>query len=285
MKKTAKIKSFPFAKTIRYFILALGALIMILPMIYMLTSSLRPNSMTFSYPPKIIPAVGEVTLQNYEYVLLRQNFTGYLTNTLLVALGTTLLTAMVASMLAYCIARLRFTGRKFIYGMIITTMMIPGLAMIVPQFELAVTFKLVDSLWGVFFFYAAWMIPFSTFLIKGYIDTIPKELDEAIYADGGSIFTIYFREILPLASPSIAAVSIFNFLLPFEELGWAQTILKSDGIRTLPVAITMFFQAHNRTDWGYVFAMTCLSMIPVVILYISLQRYFISGLSSGAVKG
>ena len=164
-------------------------------------------------------------------------------------------------------------------------MMIPGLAMIVPQFELAVTFKLVDSLWGVFFFYAAWMIPFSTFLIKGYIDTIPKELDEAIYADGGSIFTIYFREILPLASPSIAAVSIFNFLLPFEELGWSQTILKSDGIRTLPVAITMFFQAHNRTDWGYVFAMTCLSMIPVVILYVSLQRYFISGLSSGAVKG
>ena len=87
MTHTAKTKAFPYARTIRYLILALGALIMILPMIYMLTSSLRPNSMTFSYPPKIIPAVGEVTLQNYDYVLLRQNFTGYLTNTLLVALG------------------------------------------------------------------------------------------------------------------------------------------------------------------------------------------------------
>ncbi len=122
-------------------------------------------------------------------------------------------------------------------------------------------------------------------MIKGYIDTIPKELDEAVYMDGGTIFTIYRRVILPMASPSIAAVSIFNFLFPFEELGWSQTILKSDHLRTLPVAITMFFQAHNRTDWGFVFAMTCLSMIPVIVIYVLLQRYFIEGLSSGAIKG
>jgi ABC-type glycerol-3-phosphate transport system permease component len=91
--------------------------------------------------------------------------------------------------------------------------------------------------------------------------------------------------IVPMASPSIAAVSIFNFLYAFEELGWSQKILHSDTLRTLPVALTQFFQAHNRTDWGFVFAMTCLSMVPVIILYVLLQRYFISGLSSGAVKG
>jgi multiple sugar transport system permease protein len=121
--------------------------------------------------------------------------------------------------------------------------------------------------------------------LKGYIDNIPIELDEAIYIDGGTIFTIFNRIILPMAAPSIASVSIFNFLFPFEELGWSQTILKTDELRTLPVAITQFFQAHNRTDWGYVFAMTCLAIVPVVILYILLQRYFISGLSSGAIKG
>ena len=286
MSHSAKIrrKPFPYALAACYLLLILGLLVMVTPMIYMLSSSFRPNATTFSYPPKIIPGAGEFTLDNYIYVLFRQNFFGYLLNTLYVAATTTLISAAVSSMLAYCISRFQFLGKRFLFGTIIATMLIPGLAMLVPQFELAVSFKLVNNLWGVIFFYTAWMTPFSTFLIKSYIDSIPKELDEATFMDGGTIFVIYFKVILPLASPSIAAVSIFNFLFAFEELGWSQTILKTDQIRTLPVAITQFFQAHNRTDWGYVFAMTCLAMIPVVILYIALQRYFIAGLSSGAVK-
>lgn len=270
---------------LRYLLLLLGLSVMVTPMMYMLTSSMRPNGMTFTYPPQIFPIGAETTLQNYEYVLLRQNFFTYLGNTVCVATATTVLSAFISSMLAYCISRFRFPGRNALYGMIITTMLIPGLAMIVPQFELAFTFGLIDNLWGVILFYTAWVTPFSTFLIKGFIDNIPKEMDEAIHMDGGTIFTIYRRVIVPMASPSIAAVSIFNFLFAFEELGWSQKILQSDALRTLPVAITQFFQAHNRTDWGYVFAMTCLSMVPVIVLYVLLQRYFISGLSSGAIKG
>jgi multiple sugar transport system permease protein len=288
-KKTAqsfvrnrKMLSYPML--LRYLLLLLGLSVMVTPMVYMLTSSLRPNGMTFTYPPQIIPGAG-ATVENYEYVLLRQNFFTYLGNTVYVAIAATLLSAFISSMLAYSISRFRFPGRNALYGVIITTMLIPGLAMIVPQFELAFTFGLINNLWGVILFYTAWVTPFSTFLIKGFIDNIPKELDEAIHMDGGTIFTIYRRVIVPMASPSIAAVSIFNFLFAFEELGWSQKILQSDELRTLPVAITQFFQAHNRTDWGYVFAMTCLSMIPVIILYVLLQRYFISGLSSGAVKG
>lgn len=269
---------------LRYLLLLLGLSIMVTPMVYMITSSLRPNGMTFSYPPQIIPG-GDMTLENYEYVLLRQNFFTYLGNTVYVAVATMLLSALISSMLAYCISRFRFPGRNVLYGVIITTMLIPGLAMIVPQFELAFTMGLINNLWGVILFYTAWVTPFSTFLIKGFIDNIPKELDEAIHMDGGTTFTIYRRVIVPMASPSIAAVSIFNFLYAFEELGWSQKILQSDALRTLPVALTQFFQAHNRTDWGFVFAMTCLSMVPVIVLYVLLQRYFISGLSSGAVKG
>jgi multiple sugar transport system permease protein len=280
--RNRKMISYPML--LRYLLLLLGLSIMVTPMVYMLTSSLRPNGMTFTYPPQIMPG-GNMTIENYEYVLLRQNFFTYLGNTVYVAIATTLLSAFISSMLAYCISRFRFPGRDILYGVIITTMLIPGLAMIVPQFELAFTFNLIDNLWGVILFYTAWVTPFSTFLIKGFIDNIPKELDEAIHMDGGTTFTIYRRVIVPMASPSIAAVSIFNFLYAFEELGWSQKILHSDTLRTLPVALTQFFQAHNRTDWGYVFAMTCLSMVPVIVLYVLLQRYFISGLSSGAVKG
>ena len=270
---------------IRYLLLLLGLTVMITPMIYMITSSLRPNSLTFAYPPKIFPGLSELTIENYRYILFEQNFSGYMLNTLYVAGASTILPAIISSMLAYCISRFRFPGRNILYGTIITTMLIPGLAMLVPQFELAVNFRLVDNLWGVILFYTAWVTPFSTFLIKGFIDNIPRELDEAMYMDGGTVFTIYRKVIIPMASPSIAAVSIFNFLFAFEELGWSQTILRSDQVRTLPVAITQFFQAHNRTDWGFVFAMTCLSMIPIIILYLLLQKYFISGLSSGAIKG
>ncbi len=271
--------------SLRYILLTLGVLVMIIPMIFMVTSSLRSNDLTFAYPPKILPSASEISFENYHYVLTNSHFYQYIFNTLYVAMMTTLLAATIASMLAFCISRFRFFGRDLLFGAIISTMLIPGLAMIVPQFELAVTFKLVDDLWGVILFYTAWITPYSTFLIKGFIDNIPIEMDEAMYIDGGSIITVYHKVVLPMAAPAIAAVSIFNFLFAFEELAWSQTILRHDALRTIPVAITQFFQAHNRTDWGFVLAMTCLSMIPVIIIYVLLQKYFIEGLSAGAIKG
>ena len=280
-------KKYRFFRTspLPYILLALGLFVMVTPMVYMVSTSFRPNAVALSYPPRILPGISEITIENFQYILFRQNFFRYLGNTLFVAVISTAATSFIASLMAYCISRFRFPGRNFLFGTIITIMLIPGLALLVPQFELAVIMRLVNKLFGVILFYIAWTIPFSAFLIKGYIDGIPVEMDEAVYMDGGTAFTIYRNVILPLASPSIAAVSIFNFLFSFEELGWSQTILRSDMLRTLPVAITQFFQAHNRTDWGYVFAMTCLAMVPVVFIYILLQRYFISGLSTGAVKG
>ena len=283
MKKTRKKIS--WSNLIINIALILGALVMITPMIFMVTSSLRSNSLTFAYPPKIIPKITEITIENYSYVMKSTSFFRYISNTLFVSAISTIMSAAIASTLAYCISRFRFMGRDFLYAVIISTMLIPGLAMIVPQFELAVGLNLIDNLWGVILFYAAWVSPYSTFLIKGFIDNVPIELDEAIYMDGGTIFTVYRKIILPMAAPAVAAVSIFNFLYAFEELAWSQTILRTDIIRTIPVAITQFFQAHNRTDWGFVLAMTCLSMIPVIIMYVLLQKYFIEGLSAGAIKG
>jgi len=279
------MKNQKYLSFLQYALLVIGACIMIIPMIYMISSSLRPNAVAFTWPPKILPPLNQITAENYIYVIQKQHFFLYLGNTILVAILTTGVSSLIASMLAYCISRYRFPGRKLLYTSIITIMLIPGLAMLVPQFELAVTLRLTNTLWGVILFYIAWVLPFSTFLMKGYIDGLPRELDEATVIDGGTVFTIYWKIILPLASPSVASVSIFNFLFAFEELGWSQTILKDDSIRTLPVALTSFFQAHNRTDWGYVFAMTCLAMVPVVLIYVLLQRYFIAGLSTGAVKG
>ena len=281
---------FRYQKRIRYdliiyILLILGLTVTVIPMLYMITSSFKSNATTFSYPPKIFPDLDEITFSNYLYVLKNVPFFKYLYNTVFVSAMTVIISGITSSLLAFSFARFKFPLKKLLFSLIIAVMLIPGLSLIVPQFEMAVKFKLINNLWGVILFYAAWVTPFSTFLLKGYIeDNIPVELDEAIYMDGGSVFNVYRNVILPLASPAIASVSILNFLFPFEELGWSQTILKADEIRTLPVAITMFFQAHNRTDWGYVFSMTSLSMIPVVIFYLALQKYFVSGLSSGSIK-
>lgn len=255
-------------------------------MFYMVISSLKDNATTFLYPPKLFPAIEDITFMNYTYIIENVNFFRYLLNTVFVSLTTVVISGIFSTLLAFSFARLKIPGKNILFGFVISIMLIPGLAMLIPQFELASKLGLINKIWGVILFYSAWVIPFSTFLLKGYIiDNIPYELDESIYVDGGNEFSVYFHIIIPMASPAIAAVSILNFLFPFEELGWSQAILKSDNIRTMPVAITMFFQAHNRTDWGFVFAMTTLAMVPVVLFYLLLQKYFVSGLTSGSIKG
>lgn len=133
-------------------------------------------------------------------------------------------------------------------------MIIPGTTLIITQYQLASFFKLTNKLLGLVPFYVAWVIPFSTFMIKGYIESIPREFDEAVYMDGGSVFTVFFKVICPLASPAIASVSIFNFLTAWEEFPWALTVLNDTQKRTLPIAISGFFGQHQFTQWGYVFA-------------------------------
>lgn len=270
----------------RYVLLVVGFSIVVIPMLYMIISSLKDNNTTFLYPPVLFPKWDAITFSNYTYILQNVDFFKYLFNTILVASATVVISGVFSTLLAYSFARLKIPGKKILFAFILSVMLIPGLAMIIPQFEMAARMGLVNKLWGVILFYSAWVIPFSTFLLKGYIeDNIPTELDESIFVDGGSEFSVYVHIILPMASPAIAAVSILNFLFPFEELGWSQAILKNDSIRTIPVAITMFFQAHNRTDWGYVFAMTTLAMIPVIIVYLLLQKHFVSGLTAGSIKG
>ena len=154
------------------------------------------------------------------------------------------------------------------------TMIIPGTTLIVPQYELAVKLKVINNLWGLIPFYVAWVIPYSTFMIKGFVENIPRELDEAIYIDGGSVFTVFFRVALPLSKAGIASVSIFNFLTAWEEFPWANTVINDDAKRTLPIAISGFFGQHQFTQWGYVFALSVLSLVPILLVFVFCQRFF-----------
>lgn len=270
---------------ILHLILIAGLIIVVLPMLYMISTSLKPNGALYDYPPKYFPALSEITIENYKYIIGQGKFYLNFLNSAFVSIAAVLVTAMIASALGFVIARFDFPGKKFLFAFIVLTMIIPGLTLIVPQYELAVKLKVINSLVGLIPFYVAWTIPYSTFMIKGFVESVPRELDEATYIDGGSVLTVFSRIIVPLAKPGIASVSIFNFLTAWEEYPWANTVINDNLKRTLPIAISGFFGQHNFTQWGYVFALSVFSLIPILIVFICCQRFFVAGLTAGSVKG
>jgi len=280
-----KSKKGKWAALLRYLLLLLGAAVSALPMLYLVTTSLRPNGALYEYPPRFFPRPGALTIENYQYILAQSKFYRNFLNSAFVALTSVALAALVSSAMAFAMGKFRFRGRRLLFGFIILTMIIPGTTMIVPQFELATKLNLVNKLWGLIPFYAAWVIPFSTFMIKGFMENIPNEITEATWIDGASVMTVYLRIALPLAAPAIASVSIFDFLTAWEEYPWANTVINDTLLRTLPIAIAGFFGQHQFTQWGYVFAMSVLTLVPVVVVFVTCQRFFVQGLTAGSVKG
>lgn len=280
-----KIKKRHVRNAVLYAALIFGGICSCLPMIYMISVSLKPNGALYEYPPRFFPKLAEITPENYVYIFGQQKFYLNFLNSLAVSVLTVILAAFISTALAFCLARFRFPGRRLLFGLVIGTMIIPGTTLILTQYELATFFKLTNKLWGLIPFYVAWVIPFSTFMIKGFIENIPRDYDEAVYMDGGSVFTVFTKIVFPLASPAVASVSIFNFLTAWEEFQWALTVINDNAKRTLPIAISGFFGEHQFTQWGYVFAMSVTSLVPVLIIFICFQKYFVSGLQAGGIKG
>ena len=279
--RLARIRS----TALRYLLLAAGTVIFTLPMIYMISTSLRPNGVLYEYPPRFFPRWEALTLENYDYILHQSKFYFNFLNSVVVSVSTVLLAAAIASAMAFVLGKFKSRATNLLFGFIIITMIIPGTTMIVPQFELATKLGLVNRLLGLIPFYVAWVLPFSTFMIKGFMENIPGEIMDAAWMDGAGVFGVYFRIALPLASPAIASVSIFNFLTAWEDYPWANTVINDNARRTLPIAIAGFFGQHQFTQWGYVFAMSVLTLIPVVLIFIFCQKFFVQGLTAGSVKG
>lgn len=268
-----------------YVLLAGGAILCVMPMVYMLGISLKPSGALYEFPPHLFPGPEQLTLVNFEEILAQSKFFYNFCNSVIVACLTVVLSAFVSSAFAFCLERFRFRGRKLLMALVIGTMIIPGTTMIITQFQLANFLHLTNSDLGLVPFYVAWVMPFSTFMIMNYISSIPRDYDEAVYVEGGDIFTVFFRVIVPLSKPAIASVSIFNFLTSWDEFQWALTVIDEDTKRTMPIAIAGFFGEHQFTEWGSVFALSMISLVPVFVIFVTMQKYFVSGLQAGGLKG
>lgn len=265
-----------------YLILILGAIMMVTPFVYMVSTALKPIIYVFEYPPQFIPK--ELTFQNFINAWFSENFQRYFLNSTFVASLSTIFTLTVSSLSAFAFARYNFPFKEIIFRIMLFTMMIPGMVLIIPQFILAKSLGLLDKLSGLIFAYTSGSIAFNTFLLRGFFEGIPKELEEATRIDGGSGFTFYSRVVIPLSTPALATVTIFSFLANWDEYTWALTTINDPLKRTLPIALRLF-QGRYTTQWNLVFAGSLIAITPVIIIFIIFQRYFIKGLTAGAIKG
>lgn len=267
---------------LRLLLLSLGAVVMIVPFAYMLATSFKPNSLALEVPPQFIPR--DPTIANYRDAWSSNHFGRYFVNSLGVAVATTLLSVLLSSMMAFAFTRLRFPGRRLLFGLLLVGLMVPTMMLIVPQFLLAKQLQLLDSYLGLVVFYAGGALALNTFLLRSFFQDIPRELEEAMVVDGAGPWKRYRQLILPLSRPALATVAIFTFLASWDEFVWALTIINDPSKRTLPIAIALF-QGQYATSWGIVFAASAIAVLPVIAIFVALQRQFIGGITAGAVKG
>ena len=266
---------------LRYLILALAAFIMVYPFLYMVSTSFKSRSLALGDPTSLWPT--DPTLDNYRQVLGTENFVRYFLNSAGVAVVSTAFIVMLSSMMAYAFARLDFPGKRTLFTMIIVGLTIPTMMLIIPQFLLARDLHLLNSLPGLVPFYVGTALAFNTFLLSGFFQQIPRELDEAMMIDGAGPWRRFWDLAMPLSKPAVGTVIIFSFLGTWDEFAWALTVLNDVDKRTLPIAIALF-QGQHSTSWGLVFAASLIAIIPVLIVYILFQRNFVAGLTTGALK-
>jgi len=268
-------------RIIAYILLICGVVITLVPFIFMISASFKSQIYTFEYPPRLIPR--DPTLENYIKALGKGLFGRNFLNSFFVASATTISTLFISSLMAYAFSRMRFPGKEVFFYILLLGMMIPPVMLIIPQFVIAKNLHLLDSLWGLIVVYVSITLSMQTFLLRSFFETIPKELEEAVLMDGGTRWVIFRKIILPLSKPGLAVVAIFTFLYAWDEFPWAHVAIKEASRRTLPVAIALF-QSQYLTKWGLLFAATTAASIPVIIVFVILQRYFIQGIVTSGLK-
>ncbi|MGE5599771.1 MAG: carbohydrate ABC transporter permease [Bacteroidota bacterium] len=252
------------------------------PIYWMVLTSLKPDRELFS--PRLNYWPLHPTFQHYRDVLTHTSYGAYFLNSLTAAGVTSLLVLVIAVFGGYAFARFNFRGKQASLLVLLATQMFPGVVLVAPLFVLFSRLHLLNSLPGLIFIYAALNIPFAVFLMRGYFEDIPKELEEAAYIDGCGFLAAIWRVLVPTLWPGLVATVVFVFTAAWSELIFAVMFINSERLKTIPIGLTMYVSKFN-VSWGMMMAATTMALIPVALLFGYIQRYLIRGLTMGAVKG
>ncbi len=273
----------PLKKAIIHATLFLAALIAVFPVLRVISVSLRPEDRLLSRTLDIIPE--GATLASYGHVLFETDFPQWLFNSLLITVGTSVVGLIFAATSAYGFSRFAFPGRGVGLTALLATQLIPATMLLVPILILAIQLDLVGTYRGLVIAYSITSVPFSIWILKGYYDTVPVELEEAARIDGCSQLEAFVRVLLPLSTPALAIVFLFNFLAAWNEFVLARILIGSQtDLFTWPLGI-LRFQAQFDTQWGDLAAASVLVSIPIVALFLYSSKWLINGVTLGGVKG
>ena len=254
----------------------------ILPIYWTVKISVTPQNLLYSEGIKLWPS--HVTMENYVTVLRASDFPRFFLNSLIVSISTALVVTAVASLAGYALSRFRFKGKALVSLVLLLTQTFPLVMVIPPIFRIMSQLGLTDNLYGLIVIYTAFNIAFATFLMQSFFDGVPKDLEEAAMIDGCTRVTALRRIILPLTLPGMGATVAFVFTAAWSELLFALMLINSDSQKTFSVGLLTFI-GKFAVDWGQMMAASVMALIPVCIFFAFLQRYLVTGLTAGAVKG
>jgi multiple sugar transport system permease protein len=256
------------------------AVVMVIPLVWMLVTSLQTLDETRHYPPTIVPT--SLEFRNYTDVLQQAPFARWFVNTLLVTIACVVGNLLFCSLAGYAFARIRFFGREVVFVLILATLMVPFQVIIIPTFLIVRTFHLIDTL-------GALILPnlagaFGIFMLRQFFRTLPVELEEAARIDGASRLGVLFKIVLPLSGPALATLAVITFMWTWNDFLWPLITIYSPNNMTIQLGLATFQGAH-QTNTNLLMAANVMSMIPVLMLFFFAQRYFIRGIATTGLKG
>jgi len=264
-----------------YLGLAAGAVFAGFPVLWMLSSSFKSNANIFEFPPRLIDP--SFSFSSYVAVLTNPVQLGYFANSYIVALSVTAITLVVALLTAFVFSRFEFRFKRVINVIIIGVQAVPPITLLIPFFGIVVALGLFNTYQGLIITYVVFTLPYAVIMMTAYFDSLPRELDEAARVDGAGSQTVLWRILVPISGPGMVSVGLYTFMISWNEYLFALTLTQTDDKRTVPVGIQLLM-GQNNYQWNEVMAMSILGSVPVLVLFLIFQRYFIGGLSAGAVK-
>jgi multiple sugar transport system permease protein len=273
--------SFFAERTLIYALIAVFLFITLSPLIWVLSTSLKPNTEAISFPPKLLPE--DPTIENYLFVLTDPALARSLINSFIISIGSTTLSVAVSSLAGYAFARFEFKAKNVIMSVILGLFMIPIVINIIPLYTMLANFGLLNSLVALMLTFQILIIPLNILLMKNYFETIPKELEEAALIDGCSRLGVLRRVTIPLSMPGFAIAAVLSFRFSWNEFILPVVLANRSDSMVFQVALYQFISLY-RIDWGYLSAGITLSLIPVLVLMLTFQKQMIKGLTLGALR-
>lgn len=263
-------------------LIAMAILGLILPFLWMISTSFKAADEIFQIVPKWLPR--EFSFKNYAGVWNRPYFSSYMKNSIIVALTTMAISLTAAILCGYGISRFRFRGRTAFSALLIIVQMFPSMLLLIPMYLIMNNLGLMNTHASMIIAYTTFAMPFCAWMVKGYFDTIPVSLEEAARIEGCGRLGILTRIIIPLSAPGIVTVAMFAFVLSWQEYLYALTFARTEGMRTLTVGISLMQGQHGSVNWGEIMAGSLIACLPGLILFTYLEKYLVQGFTMGAVK-